>query len=246
MKRKKSIVSVIPMALLFAVVVGLVTYFTGDKLGLSTYRAQAKILTTNKDSVSEEDNLALAFAATIDSDAIKNKVLDNLDLDWEPTDLDKELTIVPIKGSPVINIIVEDPIKLRAEDLADEYADVSVKLLNDLYDGNTQILEYSYQNSGLKSQKQKYATYFALIAFVVWFLFGSLFTALSNNKIDKENSELVETSEKKTKGIVKEEKIEDVAEDEDNIEVTQERDDLLDDYKTLGQIPTYEEDDLDV
>lgn len=237
MKKRKSVLSLIPLALLFAIIVGLATYFTSDKLGLSKYKAQAKILTTNKTSVSEEDNLALAFAATIDSDAIKNKVLNNLDLDWEPTDLDKELTIVPIKGSPVINIVIEDPIKLRAEDLADEYADVSVKLLNDLYDGNTQVLEYSYKNAGLRSQKEKYAAYFAGVAFVVWFLFGSLFTAIANSKIDKEEAQVIgEDTQKKTKELDQEE-----VKPEEAPDLNQAYD-----YKVLGQIPEYEEDDLDV
>lgn len=238
MKKRRSIISVIPLALLFAIIVGAITYFTSDKLGLSSYRAQAKILTTNKDSVSEEDNLALAFAATIDSDAIKNKVLDNLGLDWEPTDLDKELTIVPIKGSPVINIVIEDPIKLRAEDLADEYADVSIKLLNDLYDGNTQVLEYSYKNSGLKSEKEKYAMDFAIVAFVVWFLCGSLFTTIANKKID--NNEVQVDSgveQKKTK------KVDQVEAKEEAFKV---EDEDLSKYKELGQIPEYKEDDLDV
>lgn len=228
MKRKKSVLSVLPLALLFAIIVGAITYFTSDKLGLSNYKAQSKILTTSKDSVSQEDNLALAFAATIDSDAIKNKVLDNLDLDWEPADLDKKLTIVPIKGSPVINIIVEDPIQLRAEDLADEYADVSVKLVNDLYKGNTQVLEYSYNNSGLKSQKEKFALYFAGVAFIIWFLFGSLFIAISNRKIDKEAPINEKQTEKRTKVNEKKE-ISDTGE-----------------YKTIGNLPEYDEDDMDV
>ncbi len=244
MKKRKSVLSVIPLALLFAIIVGAITYFTSDKLGLSNYRAQAKILTTNKDSVSEEDNLALAFAATIDSDAIKNKVLNNLDLDWEPTGLDKELTIVPIKGSPVINIIVEDPIKLRAEDLADEYADVSVKLLNDLYDGNTQILEYSYNNSGLRSQREKFALYFGIVAFVVWFLFGSLFTSLANSKAEKEEKTVVENKgQKKTKELDQEDQENQVV----SVEETEiDMDDKMGTYQVLGQIPEYDEDDLDV
>lgn len=228
MKRKKSVLSVLPLALLFAIIVGAITYFTSDKLGLSNYKAQSKILTTSKDSVSQEDNLALAFAATIDSDAIKNKVLDNLDLDWEPADLDKKLTIVPIKGSPVINIIVEDPIQLRAEDLADEYADVSVKLVNDLYKGNTQVLEYSYNNSGLKSQKEKFALYFAGAAFIIWFLFGSLFIAISNRKIDKEAPINEKQTERRTK-INEKKEISDTGE-----------------YKTIGNLPEYDEDDMDV
>lgn len=228
MKKTKSVLSVLPLALLFAIIVGTLTYFTSDKLGLSNYRAQSKILTTNKDSVSQEDNLALAFAATIDSDAIKNKVLDNLDLDWEPTELDKKLTIVPIKGSPVINIIVEDPIKLRAEDLADEYADVSVKLINDLYKGNTQVLEYSHNNSGLKSEKEKFALYFAGIAFVICFLFGALFTAIANRKIRKQ-AKIIDNQTNEKTNKVQEKQFANTGK-----------------YKTLGNIPEYEEDDMDV
>ena len=239
MKRRKSILSVIPLALFFALVVGLITYFTSDKLGLSSYRAQAKILTTNKDSVSEEDNLALAFAATIDSDAVKNKVISNLGLDMQPTDLDKELSIVPIKSSPIINIVIEDPIKLKAEDLADEYADVSVKLLNDLYNGNTQVLEYSYNNSGKKSQKEKYALLFALVGFVVWFLVASLFTAIYNTRLDKEIAKPLGENQKKTKPI--DNKIEHMTLEEAVLE-----EEKIEKYKELGQIPEYEEDDLDV
>lgn len=241
MKQKKSVLSVLPRALIFAIIVGVATYFTSDKLGLSNYRAQSKILTTNKASVSEEDNLALAFAATIDSDAIKNKVLDNLDLDWQPADLDKKLTIVPIKGSPVINIIVEDPIKLRAEDLADEYADVSVELINDLYNGSTQVLEYSYNNAGLKSAKEKYALYFGGLAFLIWFLFGALFTGIHNRKIDEEiqaNPNQIDESQ------IAENKGENPESKTRKRQVKTEN--KANNYQTLGKLPEYEEDDLNV
>lgn len=231
MGRKKSILSVIPSAILFAIILACITYFASDKLGLSSYKAQAKIITNSEGEVSDVKNLALAYAATIDSDSIKNKVIENLDLDINTTDFDNKLTIVPIKGSPIINIIVEDRIKLRAEDMADEYADISVRVLNDLYKADTEVIEYSYNNAGEKSEKERNAIFAAKVGFLFWFIVGSIFTIISNARINR-----------KTKNLEKEDipvKKEEVKEKSQNIE-------RLGNYRLISEIPEYEEDDLNV
>lgn len=237
--KRRSILSVIPAAIFFGILIGGLTYFVNDMLGLNNYRAQSKLLTTSKENIEDDSNLALTFAATVDSDTIKNKVISNLGLDWTPSDLDRVLTIAPVANTPVINFIIEDPIKLRAEDLADEYADVSAAVLNDLYQANTEVLEYSYQNAGIKSNKEKNAIIFGAIAFLVWFVFAALFTAIRNFRIKEEYKE-----------IENKEVVYDKPETKKNKEFVRDSKDkkILDTnkYQVISDIPEYKDGDLDV
>lgn len=220
--KKKSILSVIPQALLFAIIIGFVTFFLNDKLGLSNYEANTKILVTDTKEVNSETNLAAAYAATIDSNEVKNEVIKNLGLDMTLGELDKELKVNPIEASPIINVTVEDPIKLRAEDIADEFADVAVKRIKDVFGTETKVIEYSYGQAGVKSNKEKNAVMFGGCAFVVWFVFGSLFTLIAN--IGRKDEDIVT---------------------EEKVEVEEEPQQATGKYKKVADLPKYDDEDLD-
>jgi capsular polysaccharide biosynthesis protein len=237
--KKKSLLSVIPQAILFGVIIACITFLASDKLGITNYKAQAKILTTSKENITDHKDVAVAYAATVDSDAIKNKVLTNLGLDRSPADLDKKLTIVPVENSPVINFVIEDSIKLRAEDLADEYADVSVAVLNNLYDTDTQVLEYSYQSAGRKSTKEKNAAIFGGAAFVIWLFFGMIFTAISNSRMERlERKEVENKKQAKEVKQAKPVKEERKAKKKEDLSQTNK-------YKVVSEIPKQKDGDSD-
>lgn len=201
MKKKKSILGVIPKALVFGIIVGIAFYFLAPRLGLKSYRAQAKILTTDTGNIEKEDKTAYTYAETVNSDAVKNKVIENLKLDLNPAELDQKMDIDTVSNTHIININVKDRIKLRAEDIADEYADITVSVINQLYDADAKVLDYAYQNGSLLNPSAEMTTRVGLAGFVIYFILGSLGVFLANSKIEDE----VEDNKKVVRKVVFEE-----------------------------------------
>ena len=199
MKRKKSVFGIIPKALVFGLIIGIGFYFLSDRFGLKKYRAQAKILTTSNEKIKEDDKTAYTYAETVNSNAIKKRVIGNLKLNIETSDLDKKMKIQAIPNTHILNINVEDTIKLRAEDIADEYADITVSVINQLYDANAVVIDHAYPNATLVKTTEKDSFKVALAGFVTYMIFGSLILSIKNSKIDDEK-EYVE--EKKIRKVV--------------------------------------------
>ena len=130
MKKRQTIFSIMPKALIFGLILGIGFYFLSDKLGLKKYTAQAKILTTSNEKIKEDDKTAYTYAETVNSNAIKKRVIENLKLNMEASELDKKMQIQAIPNTHILNINVEDSIKLRAEEIADEYAEITVSVIN--------------------------------------------------------------------------------------------------------------------
>lgn len=204
MRKKQSIFSVIPKALVFGLIIGIGFYFLSPLLGFENYRAQAKILTTDEENIEKEDKTSYTYAETVNSDAVKNKVIENLKLDIEPAELDQKLDIKTVANTHIININVKDDIKLRAEDIADEYADITVGVINNLYDANARVLDYAYQNGSSLKPSANMATRVGLAGFVTYFIFAALALFIRNSKIEDE-----EPQEKIVRKLVFEEDPED-------------------------------------
>ncbi|MSS77636.1 capsular biosynthesis protein [Anaerococcus sp. WCA-380-WT-2B] len=202
MKKKKSILSVIPKALVFGIIVGIGFYFLAPRLGLKSYRAQAKILTTDTKNIEKDDKTAYTYAETINSDAIKNKVIENLKLNLNPAELDEKMDIDTVSNTHIININVKDSVKLRAEDIADEYADLTVSVINQLYNANAKVLDYAYQNGSLLKPSAEMTTRVGLAAFVTYFILSSLRIFLSNSRIE---DEIIDDNRKVIRKVVFEE-----------------------------------------
>lgn len=266
MKKTKSIFSAIIKALIFSLIISMGFYFLAPRLGFIKYRAQAKILTTEASKIDRQDNTAYTYAETVNSDAVKNKVIENLKLDLNPEDLDKKMDIDTVSNTHIININVEDNIKLRAEDIADEYADITISVINQLYDAKAEILEYAYQNGSRLNPSYKMTSRIGLASFCLYLILALL--RLSLKKSLKEDEIKQERRIRKVKDLKKdpEENIENAQNYSENIEENEQElfqyqnhkvdDDYEDtreifenngnEYKIIADIPKYDDGDLDV
>lgn len=182
MKKKQSVFSVIPKALVFGLIIGIGFYFLFDKFGIKTYKAQSKILTTSNEKIKDDDKTAYTYAETVNSNAIKKRVIENLKLDMDPGELDKKIQIQAIANTHILNINVKDSIKLRAEDIADEYAEITVSVINQLYKADAVIIDKAYPNASLAKTSEKDSLKVGLAAFITYFIFGSLIVSIRNSK----------------------------------------------------------------
>ena len=109
------------------------------------YTSNAKIYAESTDNVDSDP--AKTFAESINSNSLKKEVMESLGLNWTIEEFDKKVKIEPTEDSQIINIIAKDTIELRAADLTDEMADKAVIRLNTLYNNNSKVIEYGYQNT---------------------------------------------------------------------------------------------------
>ncbi|MDU5085685.1 capsular biosynthesis protein [Anaerococcus obesiensis] len=194
MKKKESVFSVIPKALVFGLIIGIGFYFLFDKFGIKTYKAQSKILTTSNEKIKDDDKTAYTYAETVNSNAIKKRVIENLKLDMDPGELDKKIQIQAIANTHILNINVKDSIKLRAEDIADEYAEITVAVINQLYKADAVVIDKAYPNASLAKTSEKDSLKVGLAAFITYFIFGSLVVSIRNSK-NNDEEEYVEEKE---------------------------------------------------
>ena len=186
MKKKESIFVVIQKSLIFGLILGIGFYFLSDRFGLKTYKAQAKILTTSNEKIKDQDKTTYTYAETVNSNAIKKRVIENLKLDINEADLDKKVQIQAIPNTHILNINVEDSVKLRAEDIADEYAEITVSVINELYKADSLIIDNAYPNATLVKTTNKDVLKMGLAGFLTYFIFGSLLLFIRNSKIDED------------------------------------------------------------
>lgn len=185
MKKKESIFVVIQKSLIFGLILGIGFYFLSDRLGFKTYKAQAKILTTSNEKIKDQDKTTYTYAETVNSNAIKKRVIENLKLDINEADLDKKVQIQAIPNTHILNINVEDSVKLRAEDIADEYAEITVSVINELYKADSFIIDHAYPNASLVKTTNKDVLKMGLAGFLTYFIFGSLLLFIRNSRIDE-------------------------------------------------------------
>lgn len=187
MKEKRSLFSAIPLGLICGIVAAVLFYFALSYSNFNEYKAKSKIITTSLEEVEKDTDESSVYAATINSNKIKKAVLDNLGIDMSLGILDTKLSIDPIEKSPIIDIVVVDTNKQRAEDLADEYADLSVRVINNIYGKDAQVMEYSYQAAGRVNNGYMYAAIVAAAVFILVSLINMIRINSYNNKILTEN-----------------------------------------------------------
>ncbi|WP_306485134.1 chain-length determining protein [Anaerococcus sp.] len=195
MKEKRSLFSAIPAGLICGILAAVIFYFALSYSGFNEYRAKSKIITTDIENVNENAGDASTYAATINSNKIKKTVLDNLGIDMSLGVLDAKLSIEPIEGSSVVDIVVTDTNKLRAEDIADEYADLAVRVIGNIYGTDAKVMEYSYQSAGRVNNGKTYASIVGLGVFVIATLIGMIRVNSFNNKVLLAKAQKVEELE---------------------------------------------------
>ncbi len=221
MQKKRSLLNAIPLSLIIGIIIGAIAYFGINYLDISEYQAKAKIITADINQANNENSNAEGYAATINSNKIKQKTLENLGIDFSLGVLDSKLEIKPVKNSPVIDIVVNDRNKLRAEDIADEYADLSVRVINNIYSADASVMEYAYESAG----KVNNTLFYSIIAGAAGFLLTALFSMIGINRFNKKLLlRQVEIEEKKVNygyAPIEDDSYEDLSDDEYEIEDNQ-------------------------
>ena len=192
MKEKRSLFSAIPLGLICGIVAAVLFYFALSYSNFNEYKAKSKIITTSLEEVEKDTDESSVYAATINSNKIKKAVLDNLGIDMSLGILDTKLSIDPIEKSPIIDIDVVDTNKQRAEDLADEYADLSVRVINNIYGKDAQVMEYSYQAAGRVNNGYIYAAIVGAAVFILVSLINMIRINSYNNKVLAANYKMPE------------------------------------------------------
>lgn len=196
MKEKRSLFSAIPAGLICGILAAVIFYFALSYSSFNEYRAKSKIITTGIENVNENAGDASTYAATINSNKIKKTVLDNLGIDMSLGMLDAKLSIEPIEGSSVVDIVVTDTNKLRAEDIADEYADLAVRDIGNIYGTDAQVMEYAYESAGRVNNGKTYASIVGLGVFIIASLIGMIRVNSFNNKVLLAKKEVAEANDK--------------------------------------------------
>ena len=221
MQKKRSLLNAIPLSLIIGIIIGVIAYFGINHLDISEYQAKAKIITADINQANNENSNAEGYAATINSNKIKQRTLENLGIDFSLGVLDSKLEIKPVKNSPVIDIVVNDSNKLRAEDIADEYADLSVRVINNIYSADASVMEYAYESAG----KVNNTLFYSIIAGAAGFLLTALFSMIGINRFNKKLLlRQVEIEEKKVNygyAPIEDDSYEDLSDDEYEIEDNQ-------------------------
>ena len=205
MENRKSKFTAFLSSIIAGVIVAMVVYFGLNIAGYKEYRASAKLVTTSVENLTET-NPAEGYAATLNSKAIKERTLANLKIDWPVSKLDNKLSLTPIASSPIIEISVTDTNKLRAEDLADEYADLSMTVINNIYNTGANVMEYAYKNANAVDNTLNYAIYAGLAGFVIYLVISLVSVSRHNHKLGKGGIKGKKKLEKKAKDQVKKNK----------------------------------------
>lgn len=253
MENRKSKFTAFLSSIIAGIIVAMIVYFGLNFAGFKEYRASSKLVTTSVENLNEE-NPAAGFAGTLNSKAIKERTLENLKIDWPVSKLDNKLSLTPIDSSPIIEISVTDTNRLRAEDLADEYADLSMTVINNIYNTGASVMEYSYQNATVIDNTIKYATYAGLAGFLIYLVISLVNVSRYNHKLKKNENkdykkEEVKAQEqvKKNKKQIEEEILrEDFDYDDELLEATEDEEDEIvkEETRPLEQVKESPEEDL--
>lgn len=205
MENRKSKFTACLSSIIAGIVVAMVVYFGLNFAGFKEYRATSKLVTTSVENLNEESP-AEGFADTLTSKAIRERTLENLQIDWPDSKLNNKLELTAIESSPIIEISVKDTNKLRAEDLADEYAELSMTVINNIYNTGASVMEYSYQNARVINNTLNYAAYAGLLGFLIYLVISLVGVSRHNHKLKESQGKNYKKSEEAAKAQVKKNK----------------------------------------
>lgn len=213
MEKKKSMFQAFLSSIIAGIIVAMIIYFALNFLGFKEYRATSKITTTSVENL-DQTSSSSSFAQTINSRAIKDRTLENLKLDWPISKLDSRLEIVPMDSSAMIEFNVRDTNKLRAEDLADEYAELAVTVINNIYNTGAEVMAYSYNEAVVVDNTIKYAAVGGAAGFIIYLIGSSISVKRHNTRLEEAREETYQVEEIRAKDQVEKNK-EEIEENED-------------------------------
>ena len=141
------------------------------------YRSSATVILVNESdeqSITNNDiqlnkNLVPTYSEIVKSRKIVNETIDNLQLEYTYSQLNKRITVSAVNDTQIIKISVIDEDKEKANEITNELANVFVKEIPDLYNiSNVNILDKAVeQETPYNINIEKDTVIFALIGLVL-------------------------------------------------------------------------------
>ena len=150
----KKMIKHLPLLILLSVIVGASSFAASKFLITPKYEANASMLISNSKINNNEINnieysqisankaLISTYSEIVKSKGIADRVIANLGLDMDYEEFSNKVSIVAIKDTQIINVRVVDTIPERAQDIANETANIFKSSIGDIMNAdNVQILD---------------------------------------------------------------------------------------------------------
>lgn len=153
----KKLVKHLPMIILLSVIVGAASFATSKFLITPKYDSNATMIVSNSNQNNDPNNpqaavelsqinankaLISTYSEIVKSKGIADRVIANLGLDMDYEEFSKKVSIEPVKDTQIISVKVVDTIPERAQDIANETANIFKSSIGDIMNvDNVQILD---------------------------------------------------------------------------------------------------------
>lgn len=150
----KKMVKHLPLIILLSVIVGAASFAASKFLITPKYEANTSMLISNSKINNNDINnieysqinankaLISTYSEIVKSKGIADRVIANLGLDMDFEEFQNKVSIVSIKDTQIINVRVVDTIPERAQDIANETANIFKSSIGDIMNvDNVQILD---------------------------------------------------------------------------------------------------------
>ena len=153
----KKLVKHLPMIILLSVIVGAASFAISKFLITPKYDSNATMIVSNSNQNNDPNNpqaavelgqiqankaLISTYSEIVKSKGIADRVIANLGLDMDYEEFSKKVSIEPVKDTQIISVKVVDTIPERAQDIANETANIFKSSIGDIMNvDNVQILD---------------------------------------------------------------------------------------------------------
>lgn len=153
----KKLVKHLPMIILLSVLVGAASFAVSKFLITPKYDSNATMIVSNSNQNNDPNNpqaavelgqiqankaLISTYSEIVKSKGIADRVIANLGLDMDYEEFSKKVSIEPVKDTQIISVKVIDTIPERAQDIANETANIFKSSIGDIMNvDNVQILD---------------------------------------------------------------------------------------------------------
>lgn len=170
--------SKISIIVLITIVVGVIGCIYGLFIQVPKYSSSSTILlissSSNESSLTYNDislnkNLVSTYSEIIKSKRVLNQVIENLDLDYNYSNLYSMISVSSVANTELIKITVESTDKKISKEITDETASVFAKEIPELYNiSNVNILDYAEEaTSASNVNVPKQALLFIMVGLVL-------------------------------------------------------------------------------
>lgn len=153
----KKIIKHLPLIILLSVIVGAASFVASKFLITPKYDSNATMIVSNSNQNTDPNNpqaavelgqiqankaLISTYSEIVKSKGIADRVIANLGLDMDYEVFSEKVSIEPVKDTQIISVKVVDTIPERAQDIANETANIFKSSIGDIMNvDNVQILD---------------------------------------------------------------------------------------------------------